>query len=50
MERLKPYKLRWFEEPLMPYDTEGLMQLKARCRPCRSPPVRTIMGGMFSAS
>ena len=28
MERLKPYRLRWFEEPLMPYDTEGLVQLK----------------------
>jgi L-rhamnonate dehydratase len=28
MERLKPYNLRWFEEPLMPYDTEGLAQLK----------------------
>jgi L-rhamnonate dehydratase len=28
MERLKPYGLRWFEEPLMPFDTEGLVQLK----------------------
>lgn len=28
MERLKPYRLRWIEEPLMPHDTEGLVQLK----------------------
>lgn len=28
MDRLRPYKLRWFEEPLMPYDIEGLVQLK----------------------
>jgi L-rhamnonate dehydratase len=28
MERLKPYRLRWFEEPLMPHDFEGLSQLK----------------------
>src|SRR4029079_14228259 len=28
MERLKPYNLRWFEEPLMPYDLDGLVQLK----------------------
>jgi L-rhamnonate dehydratase len=28
MERLKPYRLRWFEEPLMPFDTDGLVQLK----------------------
>ena len=28
MERLKPYNLRWFEEPLMPFDLEGLAQLK----------------------
>jgi L-rhamnonate dehydratase len=28
MERLKPYNLRWFEEPLMPFDLDGLAQLK----------------------
>lgn len=28
MERLKPYKLRWFEEPLMPWDIQGLVELK----------------------
>ncbi|WP_175597290.1 enolase C-terminal domain-like protein [Peristeroidobacter soli] len=28
MERLRPYRLRWVEEPLMPYDTEGLVRLK----------------------
>ncbi|MBN9429809.1 MAG: hypothetical protein J0H09_25230 [Burkholderiales bacterium] len=28
MERLLPYRLRWIEEPLMPHDTEGLVQLK----------------------
>jgi L-rhamnonate dehydratase len=28
MERLQPYRLRWIEEPLMPYDTEGLVRLK----------------------
>jgi L-rhamnonate dehydratase len=28
MERVKPYGLRWFEEPLMPFDTDGLVQLK----------------------
>jgi L-rhamnonate dehydratase len=28
MERLLPYRLRWFEEPLMPYDTDGLVRLK----------------------
>jgi L-rhamnonate dehydratase len=28
MERLLPYRLRWLEEPLMPYDTDGLAQLK----------------------
>ncbi len=28
MERLKPYHLRWFEEPLIPQDVSGLAQLK----------------------
>lgn len=28
MERLLPYRLRWFEEPLMPWDTNGLVELK----------------------
>jgi L-rhamnonate dehydratase len=28
MERLLPYRLRWIEEPLMPHDVDGLMQLK----------------------
>ena len=28
MERLLPYRLRWIEEPLMPHDIEGLVQLK----------------------
>jgi L-rhamnonate dehydratase len=28
MERLKPYHLRWIEEPLMPHDTDGLVALK----------------------
>ena len=28
MERLKPYNLRWFEEPLMPWDIQGLVELK----------------------
>ena len=28
MERLKPYRLRWIEEPLVPNDMEGLSQLK----------------------
>ena len=28
MERLKPYRLRWFEEPFMPFNTEGLAELK----------------------
>jgi len=28
MERLKPYGLRWIEEPLMPHDTDGLVALK----------------------
>lgn len=28
MQRLLPYGLRWIEEPLMPHDTEGLVQLK----------------------
>lgn len=28
MERLLPYRLRWLEEPLMPYDTDGLVRLK----------------------
>jgi L-rhamnonate dehydratase len=28
MERLRPYRLRWIEEPLMPHDTDGLVQLK----------------------
>jgi L-rhamnonate dehydratase len=28
MERLKPYRLRWIEEPLMPHDTDGLVALK----------------------
>jgi L-rhamnonate dehydratase len=28
MERLAPYDLRWFEEPLPPNDTKGLMALK----------------------
>ena len=28
MERLKPYRLRWIEEPLIPNDMEGLSQLK----------------------
>ncbi len=27
-ERLKPYRLRWLEEPLPPADTEGLVQLR----------------------
>lgn len=27
-ERLKPYGLRWIEEPLMPFDTEGLKQIR----------------------
>jgi len=28
MERLLPYRLRWFEEPFMPWNTEGLRELK----------------------
>jgi L-rhamnonate dehydratase len=28
MERLKPYRLRWIEEPLMPHDFDGLLELK----------------------
>lgn len=28
-ERLKPYRLRWIEEPLMPHDLDGLEQIKA---------------------
>lgn len=28
MERLKPYRLRWFEEPLPPGDLEGHVELK----------------------
>lgn len=28
MERLQPYRLSWFEEPLMPHDIDGLAQLK----------------------
>jgi L-rhamnonate dehydratase len=28
MERLLPYRLRWFEEPLMPWNTDGLAELK----------------------
>ncbi|MDP7485367.1 MAG: mandelate racemase/muconate lactonizing enzyme family protein, partial [Dehalococcoidia bacterium] len=27
-ERLRPYKLRWFEEPLPPWDLEGYKELK----------------------
>ncbi|MDA1280019.1 MAG: hypothetical protein O3B95_08250 [Chloroflexi bacterium] len=27
-ERLRPYRLRWFEEPLPPWDLEGLQDLK----------------------
>lgn len=27
-ERLRPYRLRWLEEPLMPYDVEGLRAIK----------------------
>jgi L-rhamnonate dehydratase len=27
-ERLRPYGLRWLEEPLMPSDLEGHIQLK----------------------
>ena len=28
MEALRPYNLRWFEEPLAPWNIEGLVQLK----------------------
>lgn len=28
VERLKPYRLRWVEEPLMPHETEGLRAIK----------------------
>jgi len=28
LDRLRPYNLRWVEEPLMPYDTDGLCALK----------------------
>lgn len=28
MERLKPYRLRWFEEPLIPQNISGLAELK----------------------
>lgn len=28
MERLLPYRLRWFEEPLMPHDIDGLAELR----------------------
>ena len=28
LERLRPYNLRWVEEPLMPYDTDGLRAIK----------------------
>ena len=28
-ERLRPYRLAWLEEPLMPWDHDGLAQLKA---------------------
>lgn len=28
MERLKPFNLRWFEEPLAPWNIEGLVELK----------------------
>ncbi|MFT8244940.1 enolase C-terminal domain-like protein [Roseomonas sp. BN140053] len=31
MERLHPYRLRWFEEPLPPHDLEGYAQLKRAC-------------------
>lgn len=27
-ERLRPYRLRWIEEPLMPFDTDGLEQIR----------------------
>ncbi|MGP1613988.1 MAG: enolase C-terminal domain-like protein [Pollutimonas bauzanensis] len=29
MERLRPYRLSWFEEPLMPQDIDGLARIKA---------------------
>jgi L-rhamnonate dehydratase len=29
-ERLRPYNLRWIEEPLMPWDAEGLSELRRR--------------------
>lgn len=29
-ERLRPYQLRWIEDPLMPWDTRGLRELRER--------------------
>ncbi|WP_173934443.1 enolase C-terminal domain-like protein [Chelativorans sp. Marseille-P2723] len=29
-ERLRPYSLRWIEEPLMPWDMDGLLELRRR--------------------
>jgi L-rhamnonate dehydratase len=31
MERLRPYRLRWLEEPLIPGDLEGHIQIKKAC-------------------
>jgi L-rhamnonate dehydratase len=31
MERLRPYRLRWLEEPLIPGDLEGLAEIKTAC-------------------
>jgi L-alanine-DL-glutamate epimerase-like enolase superfamily enzyme len=30
-KRLQPYNLSWMEEPLMPHDIEGYLELKRRC-------------------
>lgn len=30
IERLRPYRLRWVEEPLQPWDTDGLRRLRER--------------------
>ena len=44
-ERLRPYNLRWLEEPLIPTDLEGHMELRAvgREQVCRHPPARYEM-------
>nr|WP_051469809.1 enolase C-terminal domain-like protein [Chelativorans sp. J32] len=50
MERLAPYRLRWLEEPLPPYDLEGYPNSSAPSRRCRSRRAKIITEGMPSAN